>query len=288
MTESAHRAAPSMHSHPAPGTRDPAPAARSTRPAPGDRVVLRRDLGDFGSPAPRPLRTRPGLAVLAPIAPTFCVDTPAPEFALTYDDGPDPAHTPAMLDLLAERGVHATFFVLADAATRHPDLLRRIVAEGHELALHGQDHRRLTRLSAREAVRRVVAARATVESLSGARIRFFRPPYGAHTPAMLRGWRRHGLDVVIWSGWASDWQDDPAAVIADRAAAAVHPGGILLLHDTRADPDTLGPGERLPTFDRAEATRLLLDRLSDWQPRTVGDLLARHPRVRAVIRELWT
>lgn len=254
----------------------------------GGRVVLRRDLGDFGSPAPRPLRHRPALAPLVPLAPTCCADTSAREFALTYDDGPDPAHTPALLDLLADRGVHATFFVLAAAAVRHPEVLRRIVAEGHELALHGHDHTRLTRLPAGEAVRRVVAARDAVASLSGVRPRLFRPPYGAHSPAMLRGWRRHGLDVVIWSGWASDWQDDPAALIAERAAAAVHPGGILLLHDTRADPDTLGPGERMPTFDRAEATALLLDRLPTWQPRTVGDLLARHPRVRAVIRELWT
>lgn len=250
--------------------------------------MLRRDLGEFGSPAARPVRARPGWGVLSAIAPTFCVDTPAAEFALTYDDGPDPAHTPALLDLLAERGVRATFFVLADAAQAHPELLRRIVAEGHELALHGRDHGRLTRLPARQAVAEIAVARATVERLSGTTVRFFRPPYGAHTPAMLLGWRRLGLDVVIWSGWAADWQDDPAAVIADRAAAAVHPGGILLLHDTRADPDTLGPGERMPAFDRAEATALLLDRLSGWRPSTVGDLLARHPRVRAVIRELWT
>lgn len=252
------------------------------------RVVLRRDLGDFGSPAARPLRVRRGLAPLAPLAPTFCVDTAAPEVALTYDDGPDPAHTPGLLDLLAERGVRATFFVLAEAAEAHPELVRRIVAEGHELALHGRDHARLTRMPARAAVAEIAAARDLVQRVSGAPVRLFRPPYGAHTPAMLWGWRRLGLDVVIWSGWAADWQDDPAELIAERARAAVHPGGILLLHDTRADPGTLGPGERMPSFDRAEATALLLDRLPGWQPRTVGDLLARHRRVRAVIRELWT
>lgn len=254
----------------------------------GSRVVLRRDLGDFGAPAPRPVPTRRLLAPLAPVAPTFCVDTAEPEFALTYDDGPDPAHTPGLLDLLAERGVRATFFVLSDAARAHPDLLRRIVAEGHEVALHGRNHGRLTRLSTREAVAEVGVARDAVQQIAGVPVRFFRPPYGAHTPAMLLGWRRLGLDVVIWSGWSADWQDDPAAEVAARARSAVHPGGILLMHDTRADPDTLGPGERMPSFDRAEATGLLLDQLDGWRPGTVGDLLARHRRVRAVIRELWT
>ncbi|MEV7973343.1 polysaccharide deacetylase family protein [Cellulomonas sp. NPDC089187] len=251
------------------------------------RVVLRRDLGGFDRPAPRPLPQRRGLGVLAPLAATVCVDTPAREFALTYDDGPDPAHTPALLDLLADRGVHATFFVLADAAAAHPDLLHRIINEGHELGLHGQDHRRLTRVPTRQALAQTAAAQRTVEQLSGAPLRLFRPPYGAHTPALLGGWRRLGLDVILWSGWAADWQDDPAPTIATRAAAAVHPGGILLLHDTRADADTLQPGERMPAFDRAEATALLVDALPGWTPRTVGDLIARHRPVRAVQRELW-
>lgn len=255
---------------------------------PGSRVVLRRDLGDFGAPAPRPLPTRRALGPLTPLAPTFCVDTAEPEFALTYDDGPDLAHTPGLLDLLAERGVRATFFVLSDAAQAHPDLLRRIVAEGHEVALHGRNHGRLTRLSTRDAVAEIAAARDAVQQIADVPVRFFRPPYGAHTPAMLLGWRRLELDVVIWSGWSADWQDDPAAEVAARARSAVHPGGILLMHDTRADPDTLAPGERMPTFDRAEVTGLLLDQLDGWRPGTVGDLLARHPRVRAVIRELWT
>ncbi|HEY0216146.1 MAG TPA: polysaccharide deacetylase family protein [Cellulomonas sp.] len=268
------------------------PAGRGRRPR--EVMALRRDLGDFGSPAPRPVRRRAALALagplLRPMTATFCVDTAERVVSLTYDDGPDPAQTPALLDLLADRGVHATFFVLADAADAHPDLVRRIVADGHELALHGADHTRLSRLPDAEAVARIADAKRRVEAVAGVPVRLFRPPYGAHTVGALRGWRRLGLDVVIWSGWATDWDDDTVEAVADRAYAAVHPGGILLLHDTRGDPETLEPGKRLPTFSRAAVSARLLDALEAerWTVATTGALLAGRPRVRAVIRELWT
>lgn len=261
---------------------------------PGEVHVLRRDLGDFGAPADRPLRRRALLTaagpLLRPVSCTMCVDTSDRVVSLTYDDGPDPAQTPALLDLLADRGVRATFFVLADAAVAHPGLVRRIVAEGHELALHGADHTRLSTLPDREAVAVVADARRRVEAVAGVPVRLFRPPYGAHTAGSLRGWRALGLDVVIWSGWAADWYDDAPEAVTARARRAVHPGGILLLHDTRADPETLAPGEELPRFDRAAVSAGLIDPLTaeGWAFDTVGGLLARYPRVRTVIRELMS
>jgi peptidoglycan/xylan/chitin deacetylase (PgdA/CDA1 family) len=254
--------------------------------------VLRRDLGDFGAPAERPVRRRALLRLagplLRPVSCTMCVATTDAVVALTYDDGPDPAHTPGLLDLLADRGVRATFFVLADAAVAHPELVRRIVAEGHELALHGADHTRLPTLPDHEAVAVVADARRRVEAVAGVPVRLFRPPYGAHTVGSLRGWRALGLDVVIWSGWAADWYDDAPEAVTARARRSVHPGGFLLLHDTRADPETLAPGEELPRFDRAAVSAGLIDPLTDegWTFDTVGGLLARYPRVRTVIREL--
>lgn len=261
---------------------------------PGEVQVLRRDLGDFGAPAERPVRRRAALTLAAPLlrpfSCTMCVDTDDRVLALTYDDGPDPAHTPGLLDVLAARGVRATFFVLADAADAHPELVRRIVSEGHELALHGADHTRLSTLPDAEAVAVVADARRRVEAVAGVPVRLFRPPYGAHTVGTLRGWRRLGLDVVIWSGWAEDWYDDTPEAVTARARRSVHPGGILLLHDTRADPEALGPGEELPRYDKAAVSAALVDPLAaeGWAFDTVGGLLARYPRVRTVIRELMS
>ncbi|WP_066585002.1 polysaccharide deacetylase family protein [Cellulomonas timonensis] len=253
-----------------------------------DVLVLRRDLGPFGAPlAPgRRWALQPMAPLVRPLTCTVAVATTQRVAALTFDDGPDPAHTPALLDVLAQRGVPATFFVLATAARTYPALVRRIVEDGHELALHGWDHRRLSGLPTSEAVALVAAARDEVERLSGVPVRLFRPAYGAHTPAQLRGWARLGLDVVLWSGWAEDWRHDEESAVAARALAALTPGGILLLHDVRGDPETAGLDEELPHFDRADVLRRVLDGARDYTFRTVGELCATHPRIRAVLRDL--
>ncbi len=263
------------------------PRGRRLRPL----VVRRRDIERDAPPAgafrgvayargllPSPLTTPLG---------TFCVDTADRVFSLTYDDGPDPASTPAVLDTLAQHGARATFFVLSEPARRHPGIVRRIVDEGHELALHGRDHRSLVTLPDRVAVASVRDAHAAVEDVAGRRVRLFRPPYGAHTLQQALGIRRLGLETVIWSGDAFDWVHDEESAVARRAVASVFPGAILLLHDTRADPETLGPGERLPAFDRADVLRRVLEatRAQGYDERTVGDLLARYRRVKSMARE---
>ncbi|QJW35981.1 polysaccharide deacetylase family protein [Cellulosimicrobium protaetiae] len=230
-----------------------------------------------------------GLVPLVATSPlgTFCVDTDERVHAITYDDGPDPEQTPPILDVLARRGARATFFVLSDAVRRHPDVAARIVADGHELALHGADHRSLLTLSGREAVATVRRAKETVEEIVGTPLRLYRPPYGAHTLRQAVGLRRLGLDLVLWSGDAVDWLDGNETTIADRAAGSVFPGSILLLHDTRADPETIRPGERLPTFDRAAVLDLLLERTraAGFREVTAGELVARHRRVASVARQ---
>ncbi|MFI2753364.1 polysaccharide deacetylase family protein [Cellulomonas sp. P22] len=264
----------------------PTGAARSRRRP--DRIVLRRDLGSFAAPLvpPRRRALQPLARLVRPLTCTVAVATEQRVAALTFDDGPDPVGTPAVLDLLAARGVRATFFVLTEAAEARPDLVRRMVDEGHELALHGLDHRRLSVLPTAEAVALVADARARLERLAGRQVVLFRPPYGAHTPGQLRGWARLGLDVVLWSGWAEDWRHDVEEVVARRALTALTPGGILLLHVVRADPETAAEGEELPRFDRAEVLRRVLDGAADYEFRTAGDLVAAYPRVRTVLRDL--
>nr|WP_272898133.1 polysaccharide deacetylase family protein [Agromyces seonyuensis] len=224
-------------------------------------------------------------SVLARALALFCVDTDEHLVAVTYDDGPG-ADTPRLLDRLAERGAVATFFVLAEQAEQHPELVRRIVDEGHELALHGVDHRSLREYGPWAGVRKVREARRRVERIAGIRVRRYRPPFGEYTTAQALGLRLSGLDVVIWSADAVDWRDDDGDAVADRAIAALHPGAILLLHDHRGDPETLRPDEALPAFDRVAVLDRLLDAATaaGYGTATVGGLSERHSNVRSLAR----
>jgi peptidoglycan/xylan/chitin deacetylase (PgdA/CDA1 family) len=194
--------------------------------------------------------------------------------ALTYDDGPDPVGTPAVLAVLAEAGVTATFFQLAERAERHPDLVRAVLDAGHEIAVHGIDHTRLTGLPRADAAGRIRAARDRLAAVTGRRARYFRPAYGGQTPATYLATRRAGLDPVVWGPTVEDWVDGPAADVAARALTGLGPGEIVLLHDGFEVP----PGDTTPepTFDRGEITRELLALLSErgYTATSVTGLLA--------------
>ena len=222
---------------------------------------------------------------LSRLAAVYCVDTSDPVVALSYDDGPHPEHTPRILDLLAERAIRATFCVLSEHVVRFPGVARRIVADGHELQLHGDNHDSLLGMSTSEAVRRMRRARGQVEDVVGGRITWFRPPYGLHTAPQAAAIRAAlGLPTVVWSSDAKDWIDDEVDAIVERALAGTFSGGVLLLHDNRGDPQTLRPGERLPDFDKASVLRGVLDRMAGQGLTvcTVGELIASYPRVRCL------
>lgn len=155
--------------------------------------------------------------------------------ALTFDDGPDPHWTPAILDALSAAGARATFFVIAPRAERHPQLIRRIRAEGHGLGLHCDRHVRHTELTADELQEDTRAALARLEAL-GERPTLWRTPWGTvarHTPEVAR---QHDLRLVHWTADTEDWAGhDPAAMLA-RVTPDVRNGAIVLAHDG------LGPG----------------------------------------------
>lgn len=154
--------------------------------------------------------------------------------ALTFDDGPHPATTPLILDALAENNAKATFFVVGTRATQHPELVRRIVQEGHTLGVHGLHHRTMVLQSAKqiegdlaEAVRRIEDA--AEKSLP--RPLLLRPPYGFKTAAMARTARRLGFVVVAWSLDPRDYDPtDPERLAADVGTRLI-PGDIVLLHE---------------------------------------------------------
>jgi peptidoglycan/xylan/chitin deacetylase (PgdA/CDA1 family) len=251
-------------------------------------VLVRRgyvcdyEVGERPLPEPDTLLRR-GRAGLLPLSSVVCVATDERVVALTYDDGPDPEHTPGVLDALAAAGVSATFFVLVDRAAEQPELLRRIIADGHEIGLHGEDHTRLTTLPVREALRRIRRGKRRLEELTGQSVKLFRPAYGAQTAAQAVGIRASGLEIVLWTAWARDWEEAPAADVAARSFAALHTGGFLLLHDAMGDlVPPPGPG---PTFDRGEVTRRLLADMagSGWTSDSISALTSRYP----VVRTFW-
>lgn len=211
-----------------------------------------------------PASARRGIRLLTdPLSGPFgslrSVRTAQPAVALTFDDGPDPLHTPRILDELGKFGAKATWFVLLDQAEANPALVRRILSEGHEIGLHGIDHRRLTQLprgALREHIREGVSR---LQALTGVPVRYFRPPYGAQNLATFIAARRLGLEVVVWSADCDDWSQHPPERIAGKAIAQATPGAVLLLHDTLA-ADPLDP-MALPDLDRAMIVKFVLDGL---------------------------
>jgi len=185
--------------------------------------------------------------------------------ALTFDDGPDPATTPALLDLLAAHGVRATFFVVGERARRHPGLIDEIHSGGHELAVHGWSHVDFLRLSPGAAAREVEHTAALLRKLTGRQPVWFRPPYGALSGTALWASRRAGLRPVLWTAWARDWEAPEPTLIVRRLRDGGGPGGTVLLHDS--------PYGGAPGSDAAchAAVEVLLDVWRD-DGRVVGPL----------------
>lgn len=191
------------------------------------------------------------------------VNTAVPNIVLTYDDGPEPGGTDRILQVLDERQLSATFFVLLSRARRHPGLLAEVAAAGHEIALHGLDHQRLTGFSSREVSQRTKDGRSELEDLTGKRVEWVRPPYGRQTLATWRAVRSAGLMPVMWG--ATSW-DSKVASQADRVQKAMTgaaPGAILLSHDGHAGlGDGVDDGPP-PLLDRGDLTARILDAYAD-------------------------
>ena len=152
--------------------------------------------------------------------------------ALTFDDGPHPQGTPAILELLRAAGVHATFFMVGEQVLREPALAAEVVAAGHVVAVHGHRHRNLLRLSPAAIATDFDRAHATIGEATGHAAALHRPPYGIYSWPALQAVRTRGWTPVLWSRWGRDWtrRATPAG-IARQVAEGVRDGDVLLLHD---------------------------------------------------------
>jgi peptidoglycan/xylan/chitin deacetylase (PgdA/CDA1 family) len=182
------------------------------------------------------------------------------EVWLTIEDGPDAEDTPRILELLAAHEARATFFVIGENAARHPELVRVIVAGGHEVAHHTQTHPLATFWCASPArVKRELDAALEVLRSAGVQPKRFRPPAGIKNLWLAAALRARGLMCVGWSARGLEISSRNAETVADRVLCRLAPGAILLLHE----------GPRVPAATRVEAIRLVLERLRELDYRCV-------------------
>lgn len=213
------------------------------------------------------------------------IRTIRPEFVLTYDDGPEPGGTDRILPVLAAHGASATFFVLLSRARRYRSLLGEVAAQGHEIALHGLDHRALTEFSASEVWHRTADGKRELEDLSGRPVRWLRPPYGRQTLLSWRASRRAGVEPVLWGPSTGDALEITQAQRVDRAVSGAHAGTILLAHDGFAGPlDGVDDGPE-PRLDRGELTDRVLTAYTDRG--LVGRSLGAALEAGTTVRTAW-
>jgi peptidoglycan/xylan/chitin deacetylase (PgdA/CDA1 family) len=189
-----------------------------------------------GASAAAVLHAGPALAPVVPgIGPALRIELHqegVEGVALTFDDGPHPQGTPAVLETLREAGATATFFLAGEQVAKRPALVAEIVAAGHRVELHCHRHRNLLRLGTREFLEDAERGRAAIEEASGQAIADYRPPYGIFSGPALRAVRRRGWRPVLWSRWGKDWRRNATAEsIARRSSTGIRAGDIVLLHD---------------------------------------------------------
>ena len=152
--------------------------------------------------------------------------------AITFDDGPHPKGTPAVLAELERAGARASFFLVGEQVERWPALAREIASAGHEIAIHGYRHRLLLRRSLRALRDDYARVTDAIASATAVEPRVYRPPYGVFSAPALLLVRRLGWSPLLWSRWGRDWEAHATPeAIATRAGANLEGGDVVLLHD---------------------------------------------------------
>lgn len=157
--------------------------------------------------------------------------------ALTFDDGPG-EHTEKLLDELKDADVPVTFFVLGQNVRAYPKLIKRMVADGHQVANHTYDHQEMTRLSPDAQRREVARGRAEIVKAGGPKTQVLRPPYGAYNKTT----QKLGAPLILWDVDTLDWQNRSKKITTNRALGLVRPGSIILAHDIHYSSVRAAPG----------------------------------------------
>jgi peptidoglycan-N-acetylglucosamine deacetylase len=151
--------------------------------------------------------------------------------ALTFDDGPDARFTPRILDILHTQGAKATFFVEGRAVLSAPALLKREIAEGHQIGNHTFSHPYLERLSSAGVQRELAGCEDALMAAANLKVELFRPPRGHLSPAILTAAAHHNLHIILWSASLEHEAQPRPEEMAAEVMKHVRPGGIILMHD---------------------------------------------------------
>ncbi|MGN7413346.1 polysaccharide deacetylase family protein [Paenibacillus sp. SAF-068] len=164
-------------------------------------------------------------------ADTFKTNGPSTKkVALTFDDVPDPRFTPQVLDVLKKYNVRATFFIVGSRAEKHPDLVKRIVKEGHMVGNHSYNHPEFSKLSMNAFRKQILHTGDIIRRLAGYTPKMIRPPYGDINEEQLRWAARQHYSIVNWNVDSLDWKGLSKTEVKDNILSAVKPGSIVLQH----------------------------------------------------------
>ncbi len=153
------------------------------------------------------------------------------QIALTFDDAPDPKYTPAILDILAEHDVCATFFVVGNRAAKNPSIVKRIHNEGHIIGNHSYDHAELSTLTLTNYQKQIWKTDAIIKSMIGYSPHFIRPPYGELLPQQVKWSEQAGFTIVNWDVDSVDWKNNPSSeTVLQNIKKTLQSGSIVLQH----------------------------------------------------------
>ncbi|WP_349410071.1 polysaccharide deacetylase family protein [Pseudalkalibacillus sp. SCS-8] len=170
--------------------------------------------------------------------------------ALTFDDGPNPTYTPVLLDLLKQYNCKATFFVVAQKAEKYPELVRRMVNEGHTIGIHHYTHTDSWFLSPFATRQEILDSTRVIERVSGVKPRFYRPPFGRLN--IFTYMFAKDYDIVLWSSIFQDWKKQDHEKLKSKMMDGLEEGAIFLLHDDGANPkaDSDAPDTTIKALSR--------------------------------------
>ncbi len=226
-----------------PANPDATPISLSLNPEPTTAETV-GSLTPTASATPSPTPTATPISTPKPPRHAYnSVETDRKILAMTFDDGPHPKLTPQLLDILKERNIKATFYVVGTNVVEYPAIIERMIAEGHEIGNHTWNHPTLTKIGAAGVKSQMDRTTDAIVKTSGVRPATMRPPYGATNASLNKRLDEdYGFKVIMWSVDPLDWKYRNADRVTREILAGATPGGIILVHDIHASSVAAMPG----------------------------------------------